>query len=266
MRTHKRAVALSLALLAVVVAAVVAAMNGQGQHSSAAGNQEESMQDQVPIAVYSTENVKAQKSNTGHTDAQEDRHRAAKNKKYDKSFTVEELPPNITVKPKSAHWTESVPALPIAQSNAVVVGEVVDAHAFLSEDKTGIYSEFTIAVDEVIKTDAPLNPGQSVITERAGGAVRFPSGKVQRIYVFRGQRLPLIGNRYLFFLKREETISDFSILTGYEFQQEKVASLDTIEPYTSYTGTDAKTFLDLVRNKVRLNLTKDSQTTDSQKQ
>jgi hypothetical protein len=42
-------------------------------------------------------------------------------------------------------------ALPTHISNAVVIGEVTDAKAYLSEDRTSVYSEFTIRVGEVLK-------------------------------------------------------------------------------------------------------------------
>ncbi|MFY9572875.1 MAG: hypothetical protein WAV20_15850 [Blastocatellia bacterium] len=70
----------------------------------------------------------------------------------------------------SNHWYIGLPAIPVAQSDVVVVGEVVANEAHLSNDKTGVYSEFSITVDEVLKThlESPLKEGDVTIGEREG--------------------------------------------------------------------------------------------------
>lgn len=71
------------------------------------------------------------------------------------------------------------PALPASLGDAVAVGEVTDAKAYLTNDKVSVYSEFTIRIQEVLKAGgAPLAPGSAVEAKRAGGRVRLPSGKV----------------------------------------------------------------------------------------
>jgi hypothetical protein len=77
-------------------------------------------------------------------------------------------------------WDTRLPAFPVARSAAVVTGEIREVRAYLSEDGTNIYSEFSIQVDEILKND-PLNTvitGGTLIAERRGGRVRFPSGKI----------------------------------------------------------------------------------------
>ena len=61
-----------------------------------------------------------------------------------------------------------LPALPVGRSVAVVLGEIVDAQAYLSDDKTGVYSEFSVRVEEIFKNDSitPVYPGSLVTTER----------------------------------------------------------------------------------------------------
>ena len=44
------------------------------------------------------------------------------------------------------------PALPVAQSDIIVLGEVVAAEAHLSEDKTNDYSEFAVKIITVFKS------------------------------------------------------------------------------------------------------------------
>jgi hypothetical protein len=144
----------------------------------------------------------------------------------------------------------------------VIIGEVADAQAYLTEDKTGIYSEFVVRVEEVLKNSAtpPLVPDSSISAMRGGGAVRFPSGKVIR----KGQPykpLPRVGRRYVFFLKyNNDGGQDFKIITAYELRESRVFPLDgeplqgiVLEPYAAYQkyrDADQATFLNEVREAI----------------
>lgn len=150
------------------------------------------------------------------------------------------------------------PALPVNRSDAVVIGEVAGAKAYLSEDKTNIYSEFTVRINDSLKNNSapPLSLGDSITTIRGGGGVRFPSGKViQR--GFGGKPLPRTGRKYLFFLKRNEAEQDYSIITAYELRAGRVTPLDGIDltgsiveelsTHQKYNGADEVDFLREVR-------------------
>ena len=146
----------------------------------------------------------------------------------------------------TSDWYVDLPALPTAKSDLVVVGEVTQAEAQLSEDETNIYSEFTIQISEVLKNDSPstLAAGNSVVVERLGGRVRLPSGKVVVSRIDK-QDLPRIGKRYVLFLTKDKD-GDFHILTGYELRDGKVFPLDNLRPshpITAYTGTGEVSFL-----------------------
>ena len=84
--------------------------------------------------------------------------------------------------------------LPADKSDAVIEGQITSAKAFLSEDKTGVYSEFTIRVSRVLKVspDLSVSPDDAIVAERFVGRVRYPSGKVIR-YSIEGQGSPLKG-------------------------------------------------------------------------
>ena len=111
----------------------------------------------------------------------------------------------------------TLPAFPFDKSSVVVVGQVSDAHAYLSNDKTGVYSVFTVQVNEVLKnsTNIPLADGAVIKVERDGGRVRFPGGRLH-LYKIDEQDMPQVGLRYVLFLTSRE--SDFEILpvTSYE--------------------------------------------------
>jgi hypothetical protein len=145
------------------------------------------------------------------------------------------------------------PAIPITQSDAVLIGDIVGADAYLSNDKTSIYSEFAVAVSDILKdTSSTILTGNRITIERSGGALRFPSGKIL-IRGLLGKPLPKMTGRYVFFLKRDEEGEDFSLITAYELRGGKVFPLDGLSPkdeviepfaaYQQYKGADESTFI-----------------------
>jgi hypothetical protein len=150
------------------------------------------------------------------------------------------------------------PAIPAAQSDAVVVGRVTDAGAFLAAHKVSVISEFAVSLADVLKADAAgsLTPGASISVVRGGGGLRFPSGKVVRSGAD-GKPLPRVGRTYLFFLKRNEVGEDFTIITAYELRDGRVFPLDGTgvngrpaygrDAYLKFSGADEATFMATVR-------------------
>lgn len=117
------------------------------------------------------------------------------------NFRIKEGTNPINLGVPSAH-SPAESALPVSQSDAVVIGKVIDARAHLSGDSINVYSEFNVCLEEVLKdfSAEPLEPGSTITTERPGGRVRLPSGKVVLIgYKYRS--MPLPGARYVLFLK-----------------------------------------------------------------
>jgi hypothetical protein len=118
-------------------------------------------------------------------------------------------------------------SMPLEQSDAVVIGKVKSAHAYLSNDKRNVYSEFKTSIQEVIKTpNAPyLRAGDSIDVERSGGAIRLPSGKI----VLRGiaaNSMPLVGGQYLLFLRYDPSTEDYHLETGYQLDGDHAYRLD----------------------------------------
>jgi hypothetical protein len=140
---------------------------------------------------------------------------------------IAELPDRSVPLPINDHTLIRLSALPVAESDVIVLGKVTDAIAHLSNDGTGIYSEFPVEVSEVFKDSikGSVNVGTAISTTRAGGAVRFASGKVQEYRTY-GQGMPVGGGQYVLFLKRNEAGGDFTILTGYELANGLVTPID----------------------------------------
>jgi hypothetical protein len=252
MRIQKKMVFLVLTLAAI--ATMLLALPNQTNRSLAFAGQEDNNMLQEPVAEYAAAN-------------RADSARQLKSARYNKkgSKPIEELPLADAVRLTTAHFWVGLPALPVEQSNAVVLGEVVDAQAYLSGDRTNVYSEFTIRVEEVLKNDdrVALAPNCLVATDRPGGAVRFPSGRIQRFRTHR-QGLPQKGKHYVLFLKRTDQGESLTILTGYELRPGRVIPLDGEDvkdkkaelQFAKYRGLDERSFL----NEVRTAVTQASQT------
>lgn len=142
-----------------------------------------------------------------------------------------------------------LPAFPTEQAAAVVIGTVTDAQAYLSNDKTGVYSAFTVLVDEILKNPGNLSVGNLVEAEREGGRVKFRSGRVH-LYMVSEQDMPRVGSRYALFLTRTNAESVFEILTGYEIREASVYALDDLPKPRSYENTTPTNFLNELRTKL----------------
>lgn len=177
--------------------------------------------------------------------------RGARSGRHDKSpMNVKELPPNVDQLPIISHFWWGLSSIPTEQSDAVIVGEVVGAQAYLSNDKTGVYSEFTVRVEQTLK--APSGGiSTSIVAERPGGAVRFPSGRIVR-YEIHNQGMPKVGSRYLLFLKYNTQGDDFCVLTGYALKNGRVVPLDNIEHlFAQYKDWSESAFHSLVNTTIK---------------
>jgi hypothetical protein len=155
----------------------------------------------------------------------------------------------------TSDWDLRLPALPVQRSAAVIIGTVCRADAYLTPDKTGVYSEFAVKVDSILKEDPKkqLTGGDTITLERKGGRVRMPSGKIAVSWT-NHQDMPKVGSRYVFFLTHDfevagDTYDDFYLLTGYELKDGKVFPLDKSpkQSVLDYKGTAESSFLtDLV--------------------
>jgi hypothetical protein len=148
------------------------------------------------------------------------------------------------------HWPPGFPTLPVAQSEAVIIGKVTDASAYLTEDKSSVYSEFTVCIEEVLKNDQPLLLlGSSITLDRPGGRVRYSNGKTSQ-FSLAGFGMPLVGGRYIFFIKGDVD-EDYQIITAYQIQQGRIYPLDKTTSsdtrFEIHTNADEQLFLNKLR-------------------
>lgn len=182
--------------------------------------------------------------------------RKARKSRYDKRGKLHLKVVEGTSAEANLHYFVGIPALPV-QLDVVMLGTVEKAEAVLSNDKTGIYSEFTIRTEEVFKDygSIRLMVGSQFVAEREGGRVRFPSGSIQYFKIAK-QNMPRVGRRYVFFLKRldENDTDSLFIITGYELREGRVYPLDGDEQnmllFEKYRGFEEGKFIDILREAV----------------
>lgn len=249
MKSHKLN-ASNLLLATFILATMVALVSLPGRGSSdpaptgQKSNKNFSDKDELPVAIFDAPQP---------ADPAERALRQARSSRYDRlgAQPIAEAPPGSEPLPLNAHFWWGMQAIPTDHSSAIVLGEVVNAQAYLSNDKSNVYSEFTLLIKEVLKDsqEFPLTSGKLIAVERPSGAVRFPSGRVQRFSINK-QGMPRVGKRYVLFLKYNEQGQDFSILTGYQLRNGRVLPLDDLGPFTVFKGTGETSFLDVVRQAI----------------
>jgi hypothetical protein len=143
------------------------------------------------------------------------------------------------------------PGLPVS-STAIVVGTVDNGKAFVSEDRTFVYSDYHVRIGEVIKADPekPIRVGAQILAWVLGGSIRFPAGHLKH-FVISGRGFPESGMQYVLFLRRTDpAIRDYAISTAYEVKDGVVLPLNDNEDSKQFEGMKVDEFLNSVRNAV----------------
>lgn len=125
-----------------------------------------------------------------------------------------------------SHWWVNLAPLPFKESDIVITGRVLTANAFLSNDRTNVYSEFSVQIQEVLSNCTNRSLGTTLDVNREGGSIRFPSGQILYRTTSR-QGYPRAGETYVLFLKASP-VGDPGILTGYRISGGSVMPLDDV--------------------------------------
>lgn len=236
----------------LVASTALVSMRGQGKKSLSRNDKAQEKLDfesRFPIADY---------TGLEPTDPQERAKRKSKDKRLPKGV-LEDSPGATETSIVDGNGSGGLTALPVSLSDIIIIGDVLNAQAYLSSDKTGLFSEFTISVQEVLKTrgnDAVL-PGANISVEREGARIRYPSGNIRWVR-FAHEGMPAIGGRYVLFLRRTGPESIPTILTGYELRAGRVFPLDgvgafeefKVPKFAVYEGVEETVFLTTVRGLV----------------
>ena len=161
---------------------------------------------------------------------QEREARRAKNTRYNAGgadLTVER-PPDSEIFVEQV-WP-AVDFIPASDSAVVVTGKVVKMQPYLSSDRSRIYTEITVAVDDLLKRDRDnrLSAAHTVVIDRLGGALKLKTGRVVRDDIqIDNLGKALLGKRYVFFARRVNDGSDISLIKTYELVDGKVFTNDS---------------------------------------
>lgn len=246
-RHHKYLAALTAIAVATVITMASLRNRGNQTRDDLPQNQPASGIDESewPITIY---------ENPEQLDEKQCAEREAKSKRHNKSLfgvkgAVKSAKEDITIV-LTEDWEVELPPLPVSQSSIVVIGTVLDAKAFVSTDQTGVYSEFSTRIDEVLKTDgaAQLDSGSVVKVQRDGGRVQGHSARI--LFRISGQNMPRRGGRYVMFLRRLDGGEDYKVITGYELRGEKVFPLDSSDKFAPYSASDKAAFLQALRDAI----------------
>jgi hypothetical protein len=177
MRSHRRTNKFFLLAFPIALAIAITTLPSQSYNTAISAGQDrpdkkkESQDNQMPVATFNASDP----ADPAVRDL-----RRVRSSRHDKRRPqpLSELPAGIEELPLTSHWAWGMVALPSTQSDAVVIGEVTDAQAYLSNDRTGVYSEFTVRVKEVLKNlnQVSLIPSEAVILEREGVPYDFHPG------------------------------------------------------------------------------------------
>jgi len=142
------------------------------------------------------------------------------------------------------------PLFPIDESALIVVGKIETVKAYLSNDKGGVYTEFTIRVEDLLKGDPSMKQDPKKVTaDREGGLVVYPNGQ-QVMYQNSNLGLPQLGSKYLFFLRKDELSPNLEILTSYDLSSNPIMQMEMGRDFDEFKGQSKRAFIETVRNEI----------------
>ena len=150
----------------------------------------------------------------------------------------------------------AIEPIPVAGSTAIVIGTVTSGQAHIGYDRSSVYSEYRITVQQILKHDSqiPISLADAIIGTREGGTIKFPSGHI-RHYLRINQGFPQIGKQLVFFLWRSPntTTADYGIVTAYLVDGGKVYPIDPGKPYEEYEGANSTQFISNISTAITAN-------------
>jgi hypothetical protein len=169
-------------------------------------------------------------------ETEENRPKREKKKRFNElgNWVFANTEPYIAENRSSANYF-NFPALPVAQSDIIIIAVVSETEAHLSENKRNVFSEFKLVAETVLKTsNQAVKQGSVVTVNRMGAFVKYPSGHTV-LYQRAGMYMPKIGGRYLFFLNSINK-HDHGILTAYELTDAGIKPLDAASQFFVWDG------------------------------
>jgi hypothetical protein len=185
------------------------------------------------------------------TNAAEREERKIKNKRYDVSLPVLKNPPPEATAVGGSD-VESIPsAIPFTESGLIIIGKILNSKALLSSDKKGIYSEYCVQIQTILKQDKQkkLQTDEIITIDRAGGVVQYPNAQ-KILYLLDWQDLSEVNGRYVIFLNNDNDQNpNYKLLTAYQLKNGKVTALDNHDDFREFNRMSETDFIKLVLSK-----------------
>jgi hypothetical protein len=169
--------------------------------------------------------------------------------RYDNEEWVMKNPHPDDVKVARISETEPPPVLPIQESDVIVVGKITAAYTRLSNDKTGIYTEFSIDVVDSLRSSRSTDFKAGITIDRAGGIVRYPNGQLV-LYEDKRKGLPDLGKEYILFLKADQKSGNYQTITLYELSAKATIPLDSGRKFDEIERMGKAAFLRTIRDEL----------------
>jgi hypothetical protein len=138
-----------------------------------------------------------------------------------------------------------VPAIPVQESDAVVVATVDSVQPYFSNDHAHLYTEFSLIVNEQIKdTPGRAKVGETIPVVIRGGKVRLADGRVIEEQAAFTNFAIAVGSRYLLFLRYNSTGQFFTVIKNWELKnggviptahEDQMDAREGKSPYSSMT-------------------------------
>lgn len=152
--------------------------------------------------------------------------RANKNRRYNtggKDLTLDDSENYI-----EHIWPRGLPLIPTDEGAVIVVGTVVHIQPYLSEDRSSIYTEFKIDVEDVLKNalSGQASSSKYILIDKLGGKLRLKSGRIvyDEINIcYLGE--PRLERRYVLFARSIHNGNDLEMIKGYELRDGKVFTI-----------------------------------------
>ena len=217
-------VTISLLIAATCLVLTVFAHGQVGKYSKGAWQSMQSGESQRKV----DSDIIAEESESSHPKEREARR--AKNTRYNTGgadLTVERM------QGSEIFFEQVWPAvdfIPAAESALVVIGRVIKVQPYLASDRSRIYTEITIAVDDLLKRDQDnrVAANKTVVIDRLGGALKLKTGRVVRDDTWIDNLgSPQLGQRYVVFARAINDAKDISLIKSYELIDGKVFTNDS---------------------------------------
>ena len=259
MQGQKRIISLLIVVLLTMIIVTIAASRRESSRSSQEQNllNQKNQSDQKRAEMRSRFPIVDYTDSHGVTaDPDKAIKRQIKSRRYDNYRWVKSQPnPDIDETVVHTDWGSELSAIPVTESDAVIIGEVSSMEAHLSNDKSGVYSEFAVQINEALKKKSSISvtAENTLVVERPGGIVKY-SDNHTRLYRFQGKGMPRVGGRYVLFLSlpnsEAESNQNYVIITGYEIYMDKIIPLDDLRQFAVFDNSTEEVFLAAVREAI----------------